>query len=1040
MGRRVNGPRSTLYLGLPAFFLKDAQVSRFRNADRSLWWSASAVAILGVLLDASIARAEEEPFHAAARVLENRCVSCHAGTKPKGNLGLESLARIIQGGESGPAIVPGKPEESILLDYVTGTTPEMPKNGSPLSADEVMALTAWVRAGAPWPDGKILEDRHVPDSQWWSFRPLVQPSVPPSASTSDIIANPIDAFVVAKLKEKGLPQSPAADRRTLIRRVSFDLTGLPPTPEEIEAFINDPDSEDVAYRRVVERLLDSPRYGERWARHWLDIVHFGETHGYDKDQPRPNAWPYRDYVIRAFNEDKPYRRFIEEQLAGDVLYPGSVDGIEALGFIAAGPWDLIGHAEVPETKIDGKVARHLDRDDMVATAMGTFNSLTVGCAQCHNHKFDPISQREYYQLQAVFAAVDRSNKSYDRDPAIAAKREELEKRFTELTKSKKELDAKIISLGGPDLAALDQRIADATASLNKTELPEFGYHSNIETQPDVIKWVQVDLGESHRIAQIEYVACHDTFNNIGAGFGFPVRYKIEASNDPEFKAGISLLLDRTAEDVPNPGVAPQRLSDISVGGNEIHARYVRFTATKLTQRLPTDFIFALGELAVLSNDGRNLARGTKVTSLDSIEAPTRWQRVNLVDGYYYGRTSANNSDLEALQAERDTLVRSRVDSETLGLREGIDTQLAAVESAKRTLPPPEVVYAGIVHTGSGAFTGTGANGGKPRPIYLLDRGNVTQPKDEVSPGALTCLSELNGWFQLPPEHGEGERRAALARWIADDRNPLTYRSIVNRVWQYHFGRGLVDTPNDLGRMGAAPTHPELLDWLAVEFRDGGQSLKHLHRWMVTSHTYRQISSFPEYTQQGDPQSIDADNRFLWRANRRRLEAEAVRDVVLQVAGKLDLKMGGPSFQDFVVEHPEHSPHYQYHLHDPEDPRTHRRSVYRFLVRSQPQPFMTTLDCADPSMRVDKRNESLSPLQALALLNNGLMVAMSKHCAARIENERSDRSSQVDRLFELSFGRRPTMEERAALEDYIEKHGLANTCRLVFNLNEFTFVD
>ncbi len=1020
-------------------------MSRFWKADTSLRWLASACMILGALVDARGARAEEDraeedPFVAAARVLENRCVSCHAGTKPKGKLALDSLAGMMQGGESGPAIVMGKAEESILLDYVTGTTPEMPKNAPPLSADEVASLRRWMEAGAPWPDGKKLEDRHVPDAQWWSFRTLTRPSVPMASSNNDIIANPIDAFVAAKLREKGLPQSPAADRRTLIRRLSFDLTGLPPTPEEVQAYLTDPDSDATAYLRVVDRLLESARYGERWARHWLDIVHFGETHGYDKDKTRPNAWPYRDYVIRSLNEDKPYRRFIEEQLAGDILYPGSVDGVEALGFISAGPWDFIGHAEVPETKIDGKVARHLDRDDMVATAMGTFNSLTVSCAQCHNHKFDPISQREYYQLQAVFAAVDRSDKSYDRDPAIAATRAELETRSSNLLARRKEVNDRIVSLGGPELVAMDRRIAEATAALNKTELPEFGYHSGIESRDDVMKWVQVDLGDSQRISRIEYVACHDTFNNIGPGFGFPIRFKIEASDDPEFKTGVIMLSDRTSEDIPNPGVAPQRLEGISTADREVCARYIRFTATKLANRLSDDFIFALAEFAVFSADGRNLTREAKVTSLDSIEAAPRWQRVNLVDGYYYGRASTGTNDLEALRNERETLIRSRVDADTLAYRDRIQTEIVELDSLRKTLPAPQVVYAGMVHTGSGAFTGTGGNGGKPRPIYVLDRGNVTQPKDEVSPGALTCLSELNEWFHLPPEHMEGDRRAALARWISDDRNPLTWRSIVNRVWQYHFGRGLVDTPNDLGRMGAEPTHPELLDWLAVEFRDGGQSLKQLHRLMVTSHTYRQISSVEDAAPDVGPQAIDADNRYLWRANRRRLEAEAVRDVVLYVSGKLDLKMGGPSFQDFVIEHPEHSPHYEYHLHDPDDPRSHRRSVYRFLVRSQPQPFMTTLDCADPSMRVDKRNESLSPLQALALLNNGLMVAMSKHCAARLESERDDRSSQVVRLFELSLGREPTVEERSAVESHIAKHGLANTCRLVFNLNEFSFVD
>jgi hypothetical protein len=452
----------------------------------------------------------------------------------------------------------------------------------------------------------------------------------------------------------------------------------------------------------------------------------------------------------------------------------------------------------------------------------------------------------------------------------------------------------------------------------------------------------------------------------------------------------------------------------------------------------------LGELSVFSSSGRNIARDATVTSLDSIEAAPRWRRTNLVDGYYYGRTSIAGTDLEKLRVDREALIASILDPQIQAQRNSNSTRLAAAEASRKALPAQQIVYAGMVHNGSGAFSGTGGQGGKPRTIHILDRGNVTQPKEEVAPGALTCLKELKHWFDLPADHTEGDRRAALARWIADERNPLTWRSIVNRVWQYHFGRGLVDTPNDLGRMGSEPTHPELLDWLAVEFRDGGQSLKRLHKLIVTSHTYRQISSRPSLeniaVEQQDPDAIDADNRYLWRANRRRLEAEAVRDVVLQVSGKLDPTMGGPSFQDFVIEHPEHSPHYQYHLHDPNDTRTHRRSIYRFIVRSQPQPFMATLDCADPSIRVDKRNESLSPLQALALLNNGFMVAMSQHCAQRLESEATDRDRQIDRLFALALGRPPNSDERVAVDHYIQRYGLANTCRLIFNLNEFTFVD
>jgi len=996
-------------------------------------------AVLGGSIDAQ-AFAQDDAFNAAADVLEQNCLSCHAGSKPKGSLGLESFEAMLKGGESGSAIEPGNPDKSILLDYVLGDEPQMPKTGKRLSADQIEILRLWIAQGAKWPDGRKLEDRHVPDSDWWSLRPLVRPAVPDLRSSNYKIANPIDSFVTSKLQEKGLPQSNLADRRTLIRRLFFDLIGLPPTPEQIDLFVNDPRQDQQVYEELVDRLLESPRYGERWARHWLDVVHFGETHGYDKDKLRPNAWPYRDYVIASLNSDKPYRRFIEEQIAGDVLYPGTPDGLEALGFISAGPWDFIGHAEVPETKIDGKVARHLDRDDMVSTAIGTFNSLTVGCAQCHNHKFDPISQKDYYRLQAVFAAVDRADRSYDRDPQVAARRAQLDQQLAEISKEQKEIEDFITKQAGSPLVELDRQIADATKAASGKELPEFGYHSQIESREDASKWVQVDLGQATEIDAIELVGCHDTFNNIGAGFGFPVRFRIQASDDPEFKSGVISLVDRTSEDCPNPGVIPQRFTIPPKEGKPVAARYVRVTATKLVHRLPTDFIFALAELSVFNPKGDKLSSGKPVASLDSIEAPPRWQRANLVDGYYFGRSSSAESDVGKLQARRNALIENILDESMKLKRRELAKSLAQIQQTKKELPPQQTVYSGMVYSGSGTFAGTGGNGGKPRAIYVLDRGNVTQPRDEVTPGALSSFSDLGKWFDLPEGHSEADRRAALANWLSDQRNPLTWRSIVNRVWQYHFGRGIVETSNDLGRMGSEPTHPELLDWLAVEFRDGGQSLKSLHKMIVTSYTYRQVSTVERMDADVNPARVDEDNRYLWRANRRRLEAEALRDVVLQVADKLNLTMGGPSFQDFVIEHPEHSPHYEYHLHDPEDPRTHRRSVYRFLVRSQPQPFMSTLDCADPSMRVDKRNESLSPLQALALLNNGFMVTMSKHFAKRLESDSQDRKVQVEQMLWLALGRPPQASERDALESYIQEHGLENACRLIFNLNEFSFVD
>ncbi len=465
-------------------------------------------------------------------------------------------------------------------------------------------------------------------------------------------------------------------------------------------------------------------------------------------------------MIRAFNDDLPYDRFVRMQLAGDVLAPDDPAAVAATGFIAAGPWDFISHVEVAEEKTDGQLARSLDRDEMVSGTLNAFASVTVQCARCHHHKFDPVTQEDYYRLQAVFAAVDRADRT------------------------------------------------------------------------------------------------------VGA--------------------------------------------------------------------------------------------------------------------------------------------------------------------------PPQTVYAAATQfKPEGSFKPTG---GKPREIRILRRGDVTQPGQPVGPGAIASVPGPAEHFDLPPGHVEGQRRAALAEWLVDRGNPLTWRSIINRVWQGHFGRGIVDTPNDFGRMGGRPTHPELLDWLAADFRDTGGSLKRLHRLIVTSATYRQSSAGTRFA------AADGDNRYLWRMPRRRLEAEAVRDAVLMVSGRLDRAMGGPAFRDFVVEKPEHSPHYRYHLHDPDDPRAHRRAVYRFAVRSQPQPFLAALDCADPSVSVARRDETVTAQQALALLNDPLVVAMSRHFAARVEALGGTTAERVTAAFRLAVSRPPTPGESAELTAYADKHGLAATCRVIFNLNEFVFVD
>ena len=957
-------------------------------------------------------------------IFEKHCHECHGAEKQKNDYRLDIKAVALKN------IVAGKSAESPLFHFVSGKekdTPMPPK--SKLSSTELESLKRWIDEGAKWPDGvdvAKLEDK----TDWWSFKPLkVASALAEDSPKLELKLKPlsIDAFIQTKLKEKGLTPAPQADARTLIRRLFFDLTGLPPTPSDLSDWS---DLSDDRYEKLVDHLLDSPRYGERWARHWLDLVHYGETHGYDKDKPRLNAWPYRDYVIRAFNNNKSYARFIEEQIAGDALYPGTTDGITALGFIAAGPWDYIGHAEVPETKLDGKIARHLDRDDMVQNAIGSFCSLTVQCAQCHYHKFDPISQEDYYSLQAVFAGIDRTDVDYYPDDATMQKFAAVQKQKKQITGTIAALEEPLKKKAGQAYTALSKRIDGAAEKgANPNAKPDFGYHSAISPMQDAVKWLQVDLGKSLQVERIVLKPCYDDFGKIGGGFGFPVRFKIEVSDDPEFKTGVKLVWrkhDATfMNDFENPGLKPFETG--TAGDDGVAGRFVRVTAVKLAKR-SHDYIFALAEMEVYdSKTGPNLALGRPVTSLDSIEAAPRWRKANLTDGI--APESRTEDDKLKLIRERDALMFAQADETTKKKLRDARKQRDALPQ----LPAPQKIYAGAVHYGSGAFKGTH---GIPRTINILKRGDMKQPAQEVRPGTVTALSELlQVPFKVAGDH-ESARRAALAKWITDKNNALTWRSIVNRVWQHHFGRGLVDTANDFGRMGGKPSHPELLDWLAVTFRDDFDgSLKKLHKLIVMSQTYRQASE-----SSGLSDKSDAANMWCSHQNRRKLDAESIRDSILAVSGKLDLTMGGPSFQDFVIDKPQHSPHYEYHLHDPEDPKSHRRSIYRFIVRSQQQPFMTVLDCADPSMRVDKRNESLSPLQALAMMNNGLTVTMAKHFAKRVTKEAAGLDQQMKHAFILALSREPKPDELAPLVDYAKRDGLENACRVILNLNEFSFVD
>ena len=558
-------------------------------------------------------------------IFAKHCYECHGAKKQKNDYRLDIKATALTGGEDhAPNIVPGKSGESPLFRFVSGADEKivMPPK-SKLSSAEIDVIKRWIDEGAVWPEGVDVagvEDR----LDWWSFKPL-----PKTART--LASGVIEDFILAKLREHGLKPAPQADSRTQIRRLYYDLTGLPPSPADIERYAALP------YEKLVDDLLASPRYGERWARHWLDLVHYGETHGYDKDKPRMNAWPYRDYVIRALNNDKPYGRFVEEQIAGDVLYPGATDGITALGFISAGPWDYIGHTEVPEFKLDGKIARHLDRDDMVQNTMGAFCSLTVGCAQCHYHKFDPISQEDYYSLQAVFAAIDRTDVNYYPEDAAMQRFFDLEQQRKSIATSIAVLEEPLKQKAGEAYASLSKCIdgaADKASGTNPNAKPDFGYHSAVARDQNTLKWVQVDLGRSVGINRIVLKPCYDDFAGIGGGFGFPVRFKIEASNDPTFKTGVTLVWrkhDATfMNDFKNPGLTPFETGTAEDDG--VMCRYVRVTAVKLAER-KNDYILALAEMEVFADkNGPNLAAGRPVTALDSIEAAPRWRKENLTDG------------------------------------------------------------------------------------------------------------------------------------------------------------------------------------------------------------------------------------------------------------------------------------------------------------------------------------------------------------------------------------------------------------------------
>ncbi|MEO7298681.1 MAG: PSD1 and planctomycete cytochrome C domain-containing protein [Verrucomicrobiota bacterium] len=992
-------------------------------------WLARFVAISSVLL-LGIAHAEVSPFGAVRTILESKCIECHGGKFERASLNLSTHESLLRGGESGSAIVAGDAKASLLYKKIThADEPGMPYKREKLSDAEIAQLAKWINAGAVYEQPLTAKAEKI-----WSLQPLKK-SEPPKTKNKSWAKTPIDQFVLAKLEEKGMEPSPPADKRTLLRRVTFDLIGLPPTPEEMRDFLSDDSSN--AFEKVVDRLLASPRYGERWARHWLDAVHYADTHGHDQDLQRPNAWPYRDYLIGAFNMDKPYARFVEEQLAGDILFPEEPEGIVATGFIVAGPWDASSQMFITDDTVDKKMARNLDRDDMVMTTMSTFVSSTVHCARCHNHKFDPILQSEYYNLQAVFAGVDRADRPYDLDPSTNMLRQTLLRKKTALdVKDKKLIDSLLV----PDMQA-------KVAAWEKT-------------MPDEKMWTVLDPMSFTSSNGVTLTKQKD-FSILASGESPKVdTYTIVAKTDLKGVTAVRLEVLTDASHPRNgPGRQPENgnfhLSEFRVAV----AQKENLAAPKAVslQNASADFSQDNWPIAKALDGDTNTAWGVfPETGKPHLAVFELKENLTLEEGATLIFT------LEQLHGREHTILRPRISVTTAARPVRVDPlpenikkilavaadqrskeqkiELAAyylkgqIEKEIAALPPPLSVFAAANDfPPQGNFTPSKI----PRQVHLLKRGDILKLGDAAIPGALSCVSEIPSQFELPDPNDEGARRTALAKWITNPKNVLAWRSIVNRVWHYHFGKGIVDTPGDFGEMGSKPTHPELLDWLAIWFQENGGSMKKLHRLILTSAVYQQSS-------QDNPafSKIDSGNFYLWRMNRNRLDAESIRDGVLQITGKLNLKMGGPPVQQFVLENPipSNTPIVDYNRFDVDKPENFRRSIYRYLYRSLPDPFMDTLDCADPSQLTPVRNISMTALQALALWNDALMVRQSEHFAARLAEMNSDLEKQIIAAYDLALGRAPKHSELEVLKDYAKEHGMANACRVILNSNEFIFVN
>jgi hypothetical protein len=889
-------------------------------------------------------------------ILESRCLECHGPEKQKGSLRVDSRHALLKGGDEGPAVVPGHAAKSRLIELVSSTSADerMPSKGEPLTAEQIGKMREWIDAGAAWPqrESEPTREKH------WAFAPVARPAVPEITHLKLGSSNSIDAFIAAKLDGHGLRMSSAAEPRTFIRRAALDLTGLPPTPEEVNTFVQaasrDPEG---AIAALVDRLLASPHYGERWAQHWLDVIRYADTTGYESNAIRPSAWPYRDYVIAALNNDVAYPRFIMEQLAGDTIGADT-----ATGFLVTAP--LPSRIEIGQEESAIAQARCNGLDEVLQNVGSAMLGMTIGCARCHDHKFDPMTSRDYYRLAANFAGLQFVERPWSSGPK----------------------PDKAIKAAEAKLARIRRELRSFPASREVEPIGAADVFAPLRAKYVRMKITGVFQKYAPALDEIEVwsaAAEAKPARNVGsARHGAVVR---SSGADATFGARDEFLNDGRR------GRESLWTATIKAGIAKGYVKGESWIEIELPEPTLIDRVAWTCDFDDQSSDHLPLQwRFVTDWTIEVAEEPGQWRMV--------------------VSDARDELPMDQ-----LGQRKKLEGQFAA--AAKELWD--------LTHVFAGRFRP------QPEAMHVLSRGDPMQRREPIGPGGIEVL----GLYELPQDAPDTERRVALAKWLGSEQHPLTARVLVNRVWQHHFGAGLVDTPGDFGTQGERPSHPGLLDWLAHEFMARGWRMKELHRMICTSAAYRQASAPVK-----GAAKLDTESRLLWRFPPRRLEAEAIRDSVLFASGSLDLKAGGPGVSLYQFRDNKKDPGEWRPLEVP-GPNTWRRSIYLMRMRGADDGVFKPFDVPDCGQVRAKRSDSTTPLQALNLFNSAFIIEQAGRLAARAEREAGPgRAAQIERVFALTLARPPSTKERTDCLAVAETHGLSAVCRALFNANEFLFLE